>query len=63
MSSFVRVAWNPTERVARAAMWIDNHFGPHRYGVSFEGDPQIYRQDEAEIPIDMTLAPIGENKE
>ncbi len=57
MSNFTQIAWNPREKVARAAHWIDNHFGSHRYGVSFAGDPHVYRPDEVEIPLDMVLVP------
>lgn len=57
MSNYARVAWNPKEHVARAALWIDNHFGPHRYGVRFEGDDHVYRPEEVEIPVELVLVP------
>lgn len=57
MSNFTRVAWNPTERVARAAHYVDDYFGKHAYGVMFDGDPQVYRSVEAEIPLDLVLVP------
>ncbi len=57
MSNFTRTAWNPRDKVARAAHWLDNHFGSHAYGVSFDGDPHVYRPDEVEIPLDLVLVP------
>jgi hypothetical protein len=62
MSNFTRVAWNPKERVARAADHLDDYFGRHQYGVRFEGDSQIYRPDEVEIPIDLVLVPRVEKQ-
>lgn len=55
MSNFSRIAWNPRERVARAAIWMDNYFGHYEYGVSFDGDDKVYRPNEVEIPIDLVL--------
>lgn len=48
MSNYTQVVWNPKERVARAAHWVDNYFGPHQYGVMFDGDDHVYRP--AEVP-------------
>jgi hypothetical protein len=58
MSNYIRVAWHPVERVARADAFLDNHFGHYEYGVAFNGDPNVYRPEEVEIPIDLVLAPI-----
>lgn len=60
MSNYMRVSWNPRERVARAAAWMDNHFGHYEYGVKFEGDDHVYRPAEVEIPIDLVLVPRKE---
>jgi hypothetical protein len=57
MSNFTRVSWHPVERVARAADWIDDHFGRHRYGVRFHGDDHVYKPEEVEIPLDLILVP------
>lgn len=62
MSNFTRVAWHPVERVARAAAYMDDYFGPHRYGVKFDGDPYVFKPDEVEIPIDLILVPQGDIK-
>jgi hypothetical protein len=63
MSNYTRVAWHPKERVARVAMWRDNHFGHYQYGVKFDGDPHVYRPEEVEIPEDLILAPVNIEKE
>lgn len=57
MSNYTRVAWNPKERVARAAHWVDNYFGRYEYGVMFDGDGYVYRPQEVEIPLDLVLVP------
>lgn len=63
LSNFIRVSWNPSERVARAASYVDNHFGPHQYGVKFEGDERVYRPEEVEIPILLVLVPKEDRPE
>jgi hypothetical protein len=57
MSNFTRSAYHPKEQVIRSANWLDNHFGPHEYGVSFPGDEHVYRTGEVEIPIDLVFVP------
>ncbi len=57
MSNFTQIAWNPREKVARAAHWLDDYFGRHQYGVSFDGDDKVYRPQEVEIPLDIVLVP------
>ena len=41
----------------RAAAYLDDHFGPHRYGVQFPGDKYVYKADETEIPLDVVFVP------
>ena len=60
MSNFDDVAWNPTERVARKASFLDDYFGKHEYGVRFEGDSRVYRSSEVRIPLDLVLVPQRE---
>lgn len=57
MSNFTRSAYHPKEKVIRAANWLDDHFGKHHYGVSFPGDPHVYRPDETQIPLDVVFVP------
>ncbi len=57
MSNFTRAAYHPKEKVVRAACYIDDHFGPHEYGVLFPGDPHVYRVDECDIPTDVVFVP------
>jgi hypothetical protein len=59
MSNFTRAAYNPKERVVRAAAWLDNHFGPHRYGIAFDGDPVVYQPSQVEIPLDVVFVPMS----
>jgi hypothetical protein len=60
MSSFTKISWHPKERVARAAAWMDDYSGSHQYGVKFDGDAQVYRPSEVDIPLDLVLVPQSE---
>lgn len=57
MSNFTGAAYHPKEKVIRAAMFLDDHFGPHEYGVLFSDDPHVYRDHETHIPIDVVFVP------
>ena len=38
------------------ANWIDNYFGPHRYGVQFDGDSRVLQDNgDLEANFDMPL--------
>ena len=52
MSNFTHAAYNPSEKVVRAADFMDDYFGPHQYGVRFPDDPAVYRDYETRIPLD-----------
>lgn len=45
MSNFGAWATNPATGLVEIATYIDNHFGPHRYGVRF-GDGSIYPAED-----------------
>ena len=62
MSNFTSAAYNPKERVVRAANYLDDHFGQHNYGVSFPGDPHVYKPEETDIPLDVVFIPKPEPK-
>lgn len=36
MSSFYATMFNPDTQRHEEAWWDDNHFGPHRYGITFD---------------------------
>jgi len=50
MSNYIAPTYHPLERVTRDAEWLDNYFGPHRYGVRFEADDRVYRPMEVVNP-------------
>jgi len=60
MSNFARSAYHPVEKVVRHANWIDNHFGPHQYGVSFPGDDSVYTPNDVEIPLSTVFGDASE---
>ena len=62
MSNFTRAAYHPKEKVVRAALYLDDHFGPHKYGVSFSGDPHVYRPSETEVPLNVVFVPKADAK-
>jgi len=62
MSNFTRAAYHPKEKVIRAAMYVDDYFGHHEYGVRFPGDAHVYRPHETDIPLDVLFVPKPINK-
>lgn len=48
MSTYRDLAWNPSTGRIEDALWIDDYFGRHRYGVQFE-DGRVWPQKEVEI--------------
>lgn len=57
MSTFCAAAYHPKEKVIRKALWIDDYFAPHEYGISFDGDDFVYRPNEVKIPTDVVFVP------
>jgi len=55
MSNYMEGAWNPEVDEIQPAMWIDDFFGKHRYGVCFDindSKAKVYTPEEVSIPID-----------
>lgn len=52
MSNFTSAAYHPIEKTVRAALWLDDHFGKHEYGVKLSGDDHVYTPHEVAIPLD-----------
>lgn len=48
MSSFIRATKNPKSGEFEDAMWIDDLFGRHRYGVIFPSDSRAAELDKME---------------
>lgn len=48
MSNYMRLTKNPRTGKYEMAAWLDNHFGPHRYGVRF-ADGTIYNPEKVEL--------------
>ena len=60
MSTFVDTAINPQTGEPQQALFIDDHYGSHRYGVGFKSDgtqPSIF---EKIILSDYTIYPLEE---
>lgn len=47
MSNFTRSTINPATGDYEIATWLDDHYGPNRYGVRFP-DGKIYPEEVAE---------------
>lgn len=54
MSSFKRITRHPVTGLLKIAWWIDDYFGNHHYGVKFEDDPKVYREEELKENHDKT---------
>jgi hypothetical protein len=50
VSSYKDKAWNPKTNKIEDAVWLDDYFGRHQYGVKFAGDDKYYKPNEVEIP-------------
>jgi len=55
MSNFSRAAYYPEQKVVPAAIWLDDYFGRHQYGVQFDAGGKVYRPREVEIPLDVVF--------
>lgn len=44
MSNFTRNSINPATGKYEIATWLDDYYGPHRYGVRFQ-DGKIYPEE------------------
>ena len=60
MSNFSQPAYHPKEKTVRLASFLDDHFGPHEYGVRFPGDEHVYRDHETRIPHDVVFVQKAE---
>ena len=49
MSNFSRAAYHPPTGTVRLAVYLDDYFGRHEYGVRFPGEERVYRPQEVEI--------------
>lgn len=50
MSTYITKTFHPKKKKPVDALWIDDYFGPHRYGVQFLGEKKI-RNPEIEDTI------------
>lgn len=48
MSTYKRITKHPLRAEWHNAEWIDDYFGPHRYGVKFPNDAVTYPADQVE---------------
>lgn len=49
MSNYLRMTKHPLTGEWEEAAWIDNHFGPHHYGVFFPDGSKI---DPEAVPLE-----------
>ena len=50
MSNYYRPAYHPPTQTVRDALWADDYFGRHQYGVLFDGDETAYTPEQVAIP-------------
>lgn len=65
MSNYIAPAFHPKTGKIVDANWIDDYFGPHVYGVRFDGDDKTYKSIEcameaASVEIDRLRSVIIE---
>ena len=47
MSSYLGTAIHPETGKPTPAWFLDDYFGPHRYGVQFKDEYRVWRPEEA----------------
>lgn len=66
MSTFVDKAINPKTGKAQSAIFIDDFYGTHHYGVAFKKDESDVIFKEITVKIDLpkyNVCPIGQAKQ
>lgn len=59
MSSFYQPTVHPRSGKIAEALWIDDYFGSHRYGVRFPGESRVFSEDECDIESTDEVAGSG----
>lgn len=54
MSDFIRDTYNPRHGKLEPAHWMDDYYGPHRYGVKFP-DGSVYPENRVQVPMEFTV--------
>lgn len=54
-------AYHPKTDTVKMAVWMDDYFGKHEYGVQFVGDNNVYRPEEVSIP-DKVFVPMNDDE-
>lgn len=49
MSTYQKTTKNPVTGKWEKAVWIDDYFGNHHYGVQFEGEEKVYDPEDVEL--------------
>lgn len=57
MSNFYRRTKNPVTGRYEDALWLDDCFGRHRYGVRFESDGALYQESDHQWEFQDAAAP------
>lgn len=62
MSNYQQLTKHPITGKWEFATWIDDHFGPHRYGIHFR-DGKIFREEQIQsIEVNGVAAECDTNK-
>ena len=51
MSNFKKITRHPVTGLLKIAEWLDDYFGPHEYGVRFEGNTKVYREEDVDVNL------------
>lgn len=51
MSSYYALTKPPITGKWKRALWIDDYFGKHLYGVQFEGEERVFDPDEEDLLV------------
>ncbi len=62
MSTYIDTAINPKTSQSQKALFIDDYYGSHRYGVGFRNDGQEPSLSDTIITSDYVIYPLEEIK-
>lgn len=63
MSTYIGIAINPKTSKPQLALFIDDYYGPHRYGVGFKNDgTDAYLYDMENIDSEYIVYPLEDIK-
>ena len=55
MSNYYQNTRHPITKKYESAEWLDDYYGPHRYGVRFKSDGKVYNPEEHDMFVQVSF--------